>query len=312
MTDLHRLSFVEVPCALCGVEDRRSLGENRSYPVPLGIVRCAGCGHVYLSPRPADESLADLYDEDYYTGEGDYTYADDRAVPEIAALRANARLKRIEELKKPGDLLELGCSFGAFLLAARDRGWRVRGVDLSEVAVKTCRDRGLDIVPGTLATAGIPPASVDVVYLSETMEHLPDPRETVRAAAAALRPGGLIVIGTANHDSLARKLRGAAWGYYMPGHLQYFSATSLGRLLLEEGFDVVRHRFGDDRSLGDLQAIRRLDGRSTGPAAWLADFGRRLHLGGFSLGAGMLLYGRKRGRKRGGKQGGKPSTGEAP
>ncbi|MEN8150183.1 MAG: class I SAM-dependent methyltransferase [Planctomycetota bacterium] len=294
MTDLSKLEWTEVPCALCGERDARAVGENRAYSVPLSIVRCAACGHVYLSPRPADDSLADLYDEDYYTGAGDYTYADDRAVPEIADLRAKARLKRIEELAKPGDLLELGCSFGAFLLAARDRGWIVRGVDLSDVAVATCRERGLDVVHGTLATAGIPDASTDVVYLSETVEHLPDPRETVRAAAAALRPGGLIVIGTANHDSLARKLRGAAWGYYMPGHLQYFSARSLARLLREEGFEIARRRFGDDRSLADLRAIRRLDGRSSGPRAWLADAARRFHVVGFSLGAGMLLYGEKR------------------
>ena len=164
---------------------------------------------------------------------------------------------------------------------------------LSEVAVATCQERGLDVLKGTMATAGIPTESVDVVYLSETVEHLPDPRETVRAAAAALRPGGLIVAGTANHDSLARKLRGAGWGYYMPGHLQYFSAASLGRLFREEGLAVVRRRFGDDRSLADLQAIRRLDGRSAGPGSWLADLLRQLHLGGWSLGAGMLLYGRK-------------------
>ena len=135
MTDLAALRWVEVPCALCGSEGRRPVATNESYPVPLSIRRCAACGHVYLSPRPADEDLPALYDEDYYTGTGEYGYADDRATPEIAAARAAARLARIEELVAPGVLLEVGCSFGAFLLAARDRGWDARGVDLSPVAV---------------------------------------------------------------------------------------------------------------------------------------------------------------------------------
>jgi SAM-dependent methyltransferase len=159
--------------------------------------------------------------------------------------------------------------------------------------VASGRERGLDVIEGTLATAGIAAGSLDVVYLAETVEHLPDPRATVRAAAAALRAGGLIVLGTGNHASLARVLRGGAWGYYMPGHLQYFTAASLGRLLAEEGFVVTRRAFGDDRSIADLLAIRRLEGRAAGWGAAIADRLRTWHVGGFSLGAGMLLYGRK-------------------
>jgi SAM-dependent methyltransferase len=166
-------------------------------------------------------------------------------------------------------------------------------VDLSPVAVAACRERDLDVAEGTLETAGPAPASVDVVYLSETIEHLPDPRTTVRAAATALRPGGLFVVGTGNHASFARVLRGRRWGYYMPGHLQYFSAATLGRLLAEEGFTVVRRAFGDDRSVADLRAIRRREGRPAGIGAALADRVRTLHVGGFSVGAGMVLYGRK-------------------
>jgi SAM-dependent methyltransferase len=296
VSDLAALRWVEVPCALCGATERDDVATNEAFPIPLRIRRCIDCGHVYLSPRPADEDLSSLYDEDYYAGAGEYGYADDRETPEIAAARARARLARIEELREPGRLLEVGCSFGAFLLAARERGWTVRGLDLSPVAVTACRERGLDVAEGTLETAAPPPASVDVVYLSETIEHLPDPRAAIRAAAGALRAGGLVVIGTGNHASLARVLRGAAWGYYMPGHLQYFTAASLARLLAEEGLAVVRRSFGDDRTVADLSEIRRLEGRPAGLRAALADRLRTLHLGGFSLGAGMVVTARKEAR----------------
>jgi SAM-dependent methyltransferase len=252
---------------------------------------------VYLSLAPVPEDLEKLYDEDYYAGrggEGAFTYADDRAVPIVAALRANARLKRIEELRPPGRLLELGCSFGAFLMAAAARGWTVRGVDLSPYAVNHCREVGLDVTLGTLAGADLEPGSADVVYLSETVEHLPHPRATIAAAARVLAPGGLIVLGTANHASLARLLRGARWGYYLPGHLQYFSAASLSRLLAAEGLPVVRRRFGDDRSIADLREIRRATVGRAGILPTVKDVLVRISAFGFSAGAGMVVYGRKR------------------
>jgi SAM-dependent methyltransferase len=293
VSSLEELRWTEVPCALCGADRPKAIASSRRYAVPLRILRCGPCGHVYLSPRPVDEDLPLLYDEAYYAGGGDYTYADDRRFAATARIRADARLRRLETLVPPGRILEVGCSFGAFLLAARERGWEVAGVDLSPFAAAACAEAGLAVREGTLESSGFPAESFDAVYLSETVEHLPDPRATVRSAAGALRAGGILAIGTANHRSLARLLRGSRWGYYMPGHLQYFSARTLRRLLREEGVPVVRARYGDDRSLTALRAGRRAAGRGGGLLASLRDVVVRAHLGGFSLGAGMVLYGRR-------------------
>ena len=297
MSRLAEIRFADVPCALCGKNDRTTVAEVDRYEVPLTIVSCDSCAHVYLSPAPVEGDLEKLYDEDYYAGrggEGAFTYADDRAVPEVAALRAAARLTRIEALHPPGRLLELGCSFGAFLTAAAGRGWSVKGVDLSPYAAAQCRLAGLDVILGTLEGAELEAGSVDVVYLSETVEHLPQPRATISAAARILAPGGLIVIGTGNHASLARVLRGARWGYYMPGHLQYFSAKSLSRLLAEEGLPVVRRRFGDDRGIGPLRRIRRATVGRAGILPTVRDILVRFSVFGLAVGAGMVIYGRKK------------------
>ena len=80
----------------------------------------------------------------------------------------------------------------------------------------------------------------------------------------------------------------------MPGHLQYFGASSLSRLLDEEGLPVVRRRFGDDRSIRRLLEIRRAGGVHAGILAALGEAILRLSLGPWSVGAGMVLYGRRR------------------
>jgi SAM-dependent methyltransferase len=295
VTDLRELEWVETACPLCDVNEPITVAEVDRYDVTLRVVRCGTCRHVYLSPRPKEADLGRLYDEDYYTGESGYSYADDRMVPETAALRADARLARIEELRAPGRLLEVGCSFGAFLLAARKRGWKPKGLDVSPFAVTACRNAGLDVREGSLETAYFDPESFDAVYLAETVEHLVDPRGAIRSAVAAIAPGGLLVLATGNHDSVARVLRGRRWGYYMPGHLQYFSARSLSELMEDLGLEIVRRRFGDDRAIRALKRIRGLEGRRAGIRGMVSDLLRRLHVVGFSLGAGMVLYGRKPG-----------------
>lgn len=107
----------------------------------------------------------------------------------------------------PGRALDLACGEGRNALWLAARGWRVRAVDFSAVALEKAR---------TLATADPDVASrvawinadattytstepVDLALLCYLQLPAAQRRAAVRAAAAALAPGGrLIVIG---HDS---------------------------------------------------------------------------------------------------------------
>jgi SAM-dependent methyltransferase len=289
------LTRIEVPCPLCGSEDRDRLFVSRLYADEVPVVRCRSCGLLYQSPRPRDEDLAGMYDEKYYTGKdakpGDYTYADERTEGEDARSRASLRMDRIESLARPGRIVDVGCSFGSLLLEARRRGWDPLGVDVSEYAVRHCREElKIPVHLGSIETAPLDPGSARVLHLSEVVEHLPRPREVLKRAAAALEPGGWIVVGTANAASVARVVRGPRWGYFMPGHVVYFSARLLRRLLEEVGFESFRLFRGDDRGRLFDGAVARL--HATGVPGRIL---RAMPLpGGWSLGAGIVLYARKR------------------
>jgi SAM-dependent methyltransferase len=287
---------IEVPCPLCGSGDRDRLFVSRLYADEVPVVGCRACGLLYQSPRPSDADLVDMYDEKYYTGKdakaGDYTYADERTKEPEVRLKSAARLARIETFVKPGRVVEPGCSFGTFLDEARRRGWDPAGVDVAEVAVRHCRDvLKIPVHHGTFEAAPFEPRSARLVHMSEVIEHCPRPRETIRKAAQVLEPGGLLVIGTANADSLARRLRGDCWGYYMPGHVVFFSAALLARLLREEGFEMVRVFFGDDHGRPFDAALARA--HATTPSGRMI---RRLQLPFVGpLGAGMVAYARRAG-----------------
>lgn len=289
------MTRIEVPCPLCSSEDRDRLFVSRLYADEVPVVRCRACGLLYQSPRPADSELAGMYDEKYYTGKdakpGDYTYADERSEGEDARRRASLRMDRIESLVRPGRIVDVGCSFGSLLEEARRRGWDPLGVDVSEYAARHCReDLRIPVHLGSIETAPLERHSARVIHMSEVVEHLARPREAIRKVAAALEPGGWIVVGTANAASVARVARGARWGYFMPGHVVFFSARLLRRLLEEEGFEAFRLFRGDDRGRLFDGSVARL--HATGIPGRIL---RTLPLPrGWTLGAGIVLYARRK------------------
>jgi SAM-dependent methyltransferase len=249
-----------------------------------------------MNPRPDVDELAALYHDGYYGGAAEYAYDDEREHEPRVRVRAAGRLARVERtLADDGvatrRVVELGSAYGVFLDEAKKRGWTVTGCDVSVDAAKWTRERrGIETRVCDLADAGFAPASVDLVTGSEVIEHLADPRRAMRAAFAALAPGGVVLFSTGNESSLARVLRGAAWGYYMPGHVVLWSAATLRRLLEDAGFRDVRVTAGDERGLANFREFQRAGGPGT-VAGWLA---RRVRVGGWTLGAGMVVSGRKR------------------
>jgi 2-polyprenyl-3-methyl-5-hydroxy-6-metoxy-1,4-benzoquinol methylase len=195
------------------------------------IVRCAGCGLVFVHPAPGEEEREAQYVEDR-TSASDYY-----AVTEHVDRRTfTARLDVIERRVRPGRVLDVGCNVGTFLLCARARGWTVQGVEPNPQAAKRAQEAGLPVVQGflaeeTLASAG---AAFDLVTMWDVIEHVPEPRAALRTVAARLRPGGLLSLSTPAVESpVARMLQVKPLE-----HLYYFSADTLGRVVREAGLGV--------------------------------------------------------------------------
>lgn len=286
-----------VPCPLCGGERFRPVAEVTRYERSFRMVRCAACGLLHRSPRPSDAELAALYDHDYYAGVGDYTYVDERKQEAQVRVRASGRLARVERMLAAEGIatrrvVELGCSWGTFLDEARLRGWEARGCEISPESGGWAREhRSLDVHPCDLADAGLPATSADLVTGSEVVEHLADPLRTLRAALEVLRPRGVAVFSTANENSVARRMRGADWGYFMPGHVVVWSAATLTDALRRAGFEEIEVTAGDERGLANFLAFRRAAGGGSLPGWFL----KRIRLGGLTIGAGMVVTARRPG-----------------
>ena len=199
--------------------------------------RCRGCGFVRMSQAPNYDDLDDHYRDDRSHGEQVYQQHD------AFLKRFDKILQTIETKTKPGRFLDVGCSYGNSLIAARDRGWDVTGVELSLPAAEYgIKEYGLDIRMERLHEAGYEPESFDAILMHHTLEHVADPDVLVGQVRDLLKPGGIHFQALPNYQSLKRKLLKHHWGYGItPGHLVHFGPKPLRRMLERCGFVVHGH-----------------------------------------------------------------------
>ncbi|MDZ7379869.1 MAG: class I SAM-dependent methyltransferase [candidate division KSB1 bacterium] len=137
-------------------------------------------------------------------------------------------------------VLEIGCGIGLLIYAFRRFGCDVKGVELSEVNARFARERlGLDVFVGSVETAALEPGEFDLVILDNVLEHLPDPKATMRKVSELLTIGGRVYVDTPNFDALERAVAGRRWAMYEPDHIHLFTHHSLRRLLEESRLRTI-------------------------------------------------------------------------
>lgn len=204
------------------------------------IHRCQNCQLMFVFPLP--HSSSDIYSADYFQGASQgFGYTDyDHDKEPMRATFVNY-LEYIEKNKpSPGRMLDVGAATGFFLSIAKERGWDVAGIELSEFAAEQGRKKGMDIRTGTLASVDFAPNSFDVITLWDVIEHVSNPEEELAVVWSLLKPGGVVAINTPDAQSLLARVLGKHWHALVPPeHLYYFSAKNLGTLLGNKKFKVI-------------------------------------------------------------------------
>ena len=137
--------------------------------------------------------------------------------------------------------MDVGCGIGYFLEIAKQRGWEVYGSELTDEAVRICREKGINMHHGKLDSQLYPPGSFDVVTSFEVLEHINNPKQEVRNFHTLLRNGGIIYLTTPNFNSLSRFLLKERWNVLSyPEHLCYYTPRTIQRLFNDNGF--IKHR----------------------------------------------------------------------
>ncbi len=225
-------------CLMCGgLRHRRVFNEHGT-----DICRCRNCGHVFSS-YPANPHHDGYWGEE--VEETDHVYWKTARLPMYGDF-----FKRFIA-GRSGRLLDMGCGLGFFVKAmAAHPTWEAHGCEISPAAVRYAREKlGLrNVSAGRLEEAELPDGSFDLITMWDVIDHIPRPDPVLRRCHALLRDDGRLFLRAPNItvqlprawlNRLVRGMRPGVTYLQARDHAHHYSASSLTRLLLRNGFSSI-------------------------------------------------------------------------
>lgn len=222
-------------------------GSERAEEFPYGehvlLRRCEAC-HLVYAPVYGDPEA--IYVEGYFKGTTDFGLdVTDPRLQRYLAHVGSVRMAFIERVRRGqrGTFLDVGCGTGEVLVAARDRGWAVQGVDPVVESVEMATARGLDVRATLLEESGLPERGYDVVSAFHVLEHMNDGAAFLQLLKRWVKPGGHVVIEVPNWRSFHRRGArqvGAEWSNLRPlEHVAHYTPGTLGVTMRRAGLAPV-------------------------------------------------------------------------
>lgn len=204
--------------------------------------RCTACGQLLSRASEArySETMAQFNAAGFNAPQG-------RELERRQAV-ARQRLARIAGLlnKLPRDIhvVDVGCSRGQFVAAAIAAGYHAEGVEPAPRIAEAARAAGVPVRTGLLEEQGFADNSLDALTLFEVIEHLRTPLPLLAECRRVLKPGGILLVSTANAESWTAAAMGAHWDYFDMerdgGHISFYNPRSIAQIAANAGFEIAR------------------------------------------------------------------------
>lgn len=236
------MELENVICPVCKADNADQMFEVKNF----AIVKCRDCSMAYVNPRLKDQSIYNIYQDNYFQKDGytfeDFGYGD---YDLTAHLRDRTFTRWYEEalphLKvKSGKALDVGCATGRFLMILKEKNWNVNGIELDRGMCAELNEKGFDVSNEPLENQNTESA-YDLITLFDVVEHLPHVHLDFKMLHSLLSDEGSVVLVTPNIESFQSKLFGKRWFQLKPReHISYFSPKTLKLIAEESGFKIVK------------------------------------------------------------------------
>ncbi len=244
--------LIYINCPLCGANDNKTIfpslkisseknqqelfncTNNNLGTYNNDIVKCNKCGMIYSNPQPSQIELSTLYKNVI-----DYQYLNEVAAREKTF---NLSLKQLHKfITPPGKLIDFGCYTGVFMEMAKNKGWTVSGIELSDWASKIARKKNLgEVYSKPINELSLPYKTFDLITLWDVIEHLANPKQILENLSKYLKHNGIIAFSTHFIDSFSAKILGKHYPFLMDMHLSHFSGKTIKKMLNDLGFEILK------------------------------------------------------------------------
>lgn len=233
------------PCPGCGAHSTTHAFAKDIFK----LVRCRGCGTLFVDPAPPPALLAS-----FYRDSRSQRYWGDVFFPAVAEARREKifapRVTRIAQLMAdhgvgPGAVMDVGAGTGIFLEECRRAGWAgpFLAVEPSANLAERCRQLGFETFEGLSFEAAATPerqGTADLVTAFEVIEHVHDVAAFISDLARLAKPGGwVLVTGLCGTGFDILTLGAMSKAVSPPHHLNFLSRHGVEALMERCGLELM-------------------------------------------------------------------------
>ena len=232
------MNVKNINCPLCGCEESTRWAEENGYVA----VKCAGCGLVYVNPRPSDDLIASGVE----TGE----HSEVEGMRHARARRVPGKVSRYRKLleteypdiwckKEPIRWLDVGAGYGEVIEAVSSlapSGSIVEGVEPMAYKAQEARKLGIEVREGYIEECQ---RTYDFVSVFNVFSHIPDFRSFLEGTKQVLSSEGELIMQTGNIGDLKSPSEVPS-NLNLPDHLVFAGEKNLIEFLTQSGFVVTK------------------------------------------------------------------------
>lgn len=133
---------------------------------------------------------------------------------------------------RTGRYLDVGTAYGGFLVAFHEVGFQAVGIEIdpywASLGNANCRDHGMNNVVINCDFLKVDIQSLgkfDVITCNDVIEHVLDPRETIKRIAQLLNPGGIAIFEIPNRRSVDFVSKDGHYQLFGLSLLEHFTAS---------------------------------------------------------------------------------------
>lgn len=231
-------------CQICKSNDLSQLLQTNDYfftEENFTLAVCNNCNFVFTNPIPDIDSIGKYYaTEKYLSHDTNSNGILSNIYKTVRYFNLRGKYSLINNYKKVGQILDIGCGTGEFLNFMKLKNWKTFGIEPETKAKEFAIEKyHLDIYPERKLLE-FEKNKFDLITMWHVLEHVFDLNERLNAIYNLLKNDGIFINALPMFDSPDAKKFGKYWaGLDVPRHLHHFTSESFTRLANNNGFKVI-------------------------------------------------------------------------